>query len=89
VKALFASPLSFAASILSSSDTGSKLRLPNSGDGTEDGGVDVDAAEDEDESLMSKIQVVKLRLKMISESAFSRVLTMIGPIVIVFRWRFT
>jgi hypothetical protein len=88
VKALFASPLSFAASILSSSDTGSKLRLPSSGDGTEDGGVDVDAAEDEDESLMSKIQVVKLRLKMISESAFSRVLTMIDPII-VFRWRFT
>jgi hypothetical protein len=70
VKALFASPLSFAASILSSSDTGSKLRPPSSGDGTEDGGVDVDAAEDE-ESLMSEFKVNKFRtLDMISESAF-------------------
>lgn len=54
MKALFASPLSLAASILSSSGTESRLRLPSSGDGTEDSGVDVDAADDEEEvSLMS------------------------------------
>jgi hypothetical protein len=54
VKALFASPLSLAASILSSSGTASRLRLPSSGDGTEDGGVDVDAEdEEEEESFMS------------------------------------
>jgi hypothetical protein len=53
VKALFACPFSFVASILSSSGTGSRLRLPSSGDGTEDGGVDVDATDDEDESFMA------------------------------------
>ena len=54
MKALFASPLSFAASILSSSSTESRLRLRSSGDGTEDGGVDVDAGDDREEvSLIS------------------------------------
>jgi hypothetical protein len=55
VKDLFASPLSLAASILSSSVTlaGSRLRLPSSGDGAEDGGVDVDAEDDEEESFVS------------------------------------
>ena len=52
VKALFASPLSRAASILSFSGTGSRLRPPSSGDGTEEGGVDVDAADDEEGSFM-------------------------------------
>lgn len=57
MKALFASTLSFAALILASSGAGSRLSVSSSGDGTEDGGVEVDATEDEEEeeSFMFKL----------------------------------
>jgi hypothetical protein len=54
VKALFASAFVFAAACLFSSDTSDNVRADNSGEGIDDGGVDLGDEGTEDASLIFK-----------------------------------